>query len=501
MKADFIIIGSGLAGLTSALTLSHSGKVLLLSKGRLGDGSSYYAQGGICAVADNDDVQSHIDDTMRAGAGHNDAAAVHQMVTNSPQAISWLENSGVSFDRRSDGSYALGIEGAHSRPRILHATDFTGRSIQEALLAKLRATERVTIWEDSTALDLIVDNGGCYGVEVLSEGAITPCYAHATILATGGTGQLYQWTTNPLVSTGDGVAIGIRAGAEVEDLEFIQFHPTALRSGDSPLFLISEAVRGAGAYIVNGEGERFLWRFDPRGEMASRDIVARAIFLESNRTDIFIDCRHLGEEYLLNHFPNIYRGVRDRGFDLATELVPVTPAAHYSCGGLRVDLDGRTSITNLFAYGEVARTGVHGANRLASNSLLEAVVFARRLSELSLTGEVRVMPRAARRYSASVPEAVLRIRRELQEMMWKHVGIFRSATGLSFALCSINGWLEEISGIDCENQTIAEVRNMVLVSREITAAARKRSDSLGAHHIVRDADIGISVGGELAVGA
>ncbi len=481
---EFLVIGSGAAGLTSALTLSKKGRVLLVSKGAFGDGSSLYAQGGICVSREADEVQSHIEDTLAAGAEHNDRSAVSVMVESSAEAIDWLEHQGVRFDREPDGAYSQGLEAAHSRPRILHATDFTGRSIQVALVSQARRTPGVTIWDEATALDLIVRDGQCFGAYVLRGGIAHRCFADATVLATGGLGQVYRWTTNPAVSSGDGIALGMRAGAEVADLEFIQFHPTALRADSSPAFLISEAVRGAGAYIVNQSGQRFLFDVDPRGELAPRDIVARAIYDELPVSEVYIDCRHLGLTPLLKRFPNIYQGALDRGFNLATDLVPVTPAAHYSCGGLKVDLDGSTSIAGLFACGEVARTGVHGANRLASNSLLEAVVFARSLMKKPLPKTSRPVSTSCPEYCKATPERFAGLKRRLQHLMWEKVGIVRAEHELRAARAQIEDWSSGITGAGWINEDIAELRNMLLVSAAITQAALNRRVSLGSHFLV-----------------
>lgn len=365
-KYQFIVVGSGLAGLTSALTVVKHGQALLISKGKLKDTATNLAQGGIAAVTGPEDsFASHIEDTLTAGAGHNRKKTVEVLVKEGPAAIEWLKRRGVRFDREP------GREAAHAHRRVMRSSDFTGRVIEAALLKKVRQKQKIQILENCLVKDLIVRNKHCLGVKTAGE-----IYSRNVILATGGLGQIFAYTTNPKLATGDGLAMAYRAGCKVADLEFIQFHPTALKDKSSPLFLLSESLRGDGAYLVNAKGERFV------DELKPRDVLVRAIIKEQNRGEVYLDIRHKGAEFIKRRFPNIYRELKKRGFDLTKEPVPVTPAAHYSCGGVKVDEFGRTNIKNLFAFGEVACTGAHGANRLASNSLLEAVVFPRRLERI-----------------------------------------------------------------------------------------------------------------------
>lgn len=525
METDFIVIGSGLAGLTSSLILANYGKVLLVTKGKLSDGSTNWAQGGIaCAVEASDSWKKHMKDTLIAGAYHNDKKAVEFIVKNAPTAIDWLAKKGVKFEKEKE-KYKTGREGGHSYNRILHATDFTGKVIEMILVRNVRKNKNIKIWQDTLAVDLLIDKGCCLGVKVIRNAthaqflhhrgspSATPevslglinCYARATILATGGLGQIYQWTTNPHVATGDGIAMAYRAGAKLKDMEFIQFHPTALKDGRSPLFLLSEALRGEGAWLVkrkalsvkrkDGEEERFMRDYDKRMELAPRNIVARAIFNEQKKGyTVYLDIRHKGKAFLRKRFPNIYKELKKRGFDLAEDLIPVTPAAHFSCGGVVTDLYGRTNIKNLFAFGEVAATGVHGANRLASNSLLESVVFPLRLAKcfsgFSTIGGVMASqakpatPEVSFRRIVKTPERLIKVRKNLQKLMWEKVGIVRSLQELKEARKQIIKWERELRR-EITNRELLELKNMLLVGRFITEAALKRKKSIGAHFITR----------------
>ncbi len=483
MKTDFLIIGSGLAGLTSALTLKDFGKVLVVSKGALADSSTALAQGGIAAVVEKDDsFESHIRDTLVAGAYHNDKKIVEILVRGGPGAIDWLQNQGVVFDRKS-GNLSPSREAAHSKNRILHVTDFTGRAIETALLSKARKETNIRFWEHSFTLDLITRNKTCFGALVVKNGKVRPIFSRGVILATGGLGQIYEWTTNPTVATGDGVAMAYRAGAKIKDLEFIQFHPTALAQGKSPLFLLSEALRGEGAYLLNGKRERFMNRYDPRLELAPRDIVARAIWEEQKKGPTYLDISHKDAKHITSRFPNIYKELKTRGFDLTHKPVPVTPAAHYSCGGVRVDEFGRTTIPNLFAFGEVACTGVHGANRLASNSLLEAVVFPLRLPKIVNTLPIQIKTFALRPLSFICHPPDNKERNSIRRLMWKHVGIVRQTEDLQKALQTLVKLEAKLKKQEKISASLAETTNMLMVARLITKAAVKRKKSLGAHYI------------------
>jgi len=498
MKHDFIVIGSGLAGLTSALVLKEYGEVLLITKKELTDSASMLAQGGIAAVVDrNDTFASHIKDTLVAGAYHNKKRAVETLIKKSPQAIGWLIKQGVVFDKK-DGEFSLTLEGGHSRRRILHSTDFSGRSIELALINKVKKVKNIEIWQDTSLLELLVRKNSCSGIQIIKHKKVANCYARAVILATGGIGQLYQWTTNPQVATADGLAVGIRADLGVCDLEFIQFHPTALKHNEAPLFLLSEALRGEGAYLIkikdhppaggskikNYEvGDRFMHKVDRRAELAPRDIVARAIYEEQKKgNQVFLDIRHKGETFIKKRFPNLYREVKRRGYDMTKDCVPVTPAAHYSCGGVMTDLYGRTKIKNLFIFGETAYTGVQGANRLASNSLLEAAVFPLRLPEV--IHEVKAgdyFDCELSDYKENIKTGNLR--EDIKKLMWKSAGIVRNHKTMQEAYEKLSEWnseLEKTREINCD---FSEVKNMALVGKYILKLALNRKKSLGAHFV------------------
>lgn len=543
MKTDFIVIGSGLAGLTSSLILSQYGKVLLITKGKLSDGSTNWAQGGIaCAVSENDSWQKHFEDTLIAGAYHNDKKAVEFLVKNAPAAIDWLSKQGVAFEKIK-GKFKIGREGGHSYNRIIHATDFTGKEIELALTKRVKKNRNIKIWEYTFAEKLLVTNKECFGVQLIGSiesaevdmtflrtsqnrpdvpsglkavgvlkkyaspqtlprsrhSLLINCFCRVVVLATGGLGQIYQWTTNPSVSSGDGFVLAHHAGAKLKDMEFIQFHPTALKHGASPLFLISEALRGEGAYLVrikNKNRERFMGNYDKRLELAPRDIVARAIFNEQQKGyEVYLDIRHKGKKFLQKRFPNIFQELKKRGFDLSRDLIPVTPAAHFSCGGVETDLYGRTNIKNLFAFGEVACSGVHGANRLASNSLLEAVVFPLQLSKIisRKSSMIRIIePVYPTRLNLDTehikalrrgPTSLINLREKLQQLMWEKVGIVRRKKDLEEAKEQLKIWEKDLKDLDSTNIELLELKNMLTASHLIIESALKCRKSLGAHFL------------------
>ena len=392
---DVLIIGSGIAGLSVAIKVAQAfpdRRCLIITKQESAESNTRYAQGGIAVVSDlvHDSYEAHISDTLSAGDGLCDRFVVEHVVRHAPLRLRELIEMGADFDRDASGNLVLGREGGHKANRIIHAQDVTGLNISTALLKKACTLPNITILSHHMAVDLITDDavstdGGsrlCRGAIVFNQetGSLERCLAHATVLATGGIGQLYRTTTNPLIATGDGIAMAVRAGARISNMEFIQFHPTALYDpGSSPAFLISEAVRGEGAYLRNSSGERFMFRYHIDGELACRDVVARAIASEIQQGDepfVYLDCTHIPAATLAKHFPNIFETCLSKGIDLRKDFIPVAPAAHYLCGGIDVDLRSRTTIHNLYACGECSNTGLHGANRLASNSLLEATVFA-----------------------------------------------------------------------------------------------------------------------------
>lgn len=384
-ECDVLVVGSGIAGLTAALAASRTKRVALVTKSVITETNTWYAQGGIAgAVGEADSVELHLADTLVVGQGLCDEDVVRAVVGEAPEALADLQDLGVGFDLEAGGEVALAREGGHSLPRVLHSGDATGAAIQGALTKTLRSASGVEVFEQRFLVDLVTAEGRCVGALVLNteSGAFEVYWAGAVVLATGGAGQAYRVTTNPLIATGDGLAAAWRAGAEVADLEFVQFHPTALDHEAAPRFLITEALRGEGAYLLNQEGERFMLGVHPLAELAPRDVVTRAIereVAESERKNVMLDARHLGEEHLRMRFPTIWAACAEAGYNLACDLVPVAPAAHYIVGGVRVDIDGRTTVPGLYASGEVAESGLHGANRLASNSLLEGLVFSRRI--------------------------------------------------------------------------------------------------------------------------
>lgn len=505
-----LVVGSGIAGLWTAIRAAEAGfDVTVVTKAALGDGATPWAQGGIAAAIFAGDAPSrHAADTLAAGAGLGAPAPVGVLTSEGPARIRDLIRFGVAFDRDESG-LARGLEAAHSRARILHAGgDRTGAAIQAALVDTVRRRD-IRVLEQTTLVDLVVERGRVVGIRVIAgaeaaDGAATPreLRADAVVLATGGAGCLYRHTTNPDVATGDGVAAAARAGAAVADLEFVQFHPTALAVPGTPL--ISEAVRGEGAVLRDAEGLRFLLDVDPRAELAPRDVVARAVWrrmAEQGGVPVVLDATHLGAERLAARFPGIDAACRAAGFDWSREPVPVVPAAHYAMGGVVTDLDGRTSLPGLWAVGEVARTGVHGANRLASNSLLEGAVFAERAArDLAVRGRGsdaradvpedrsngRRADTSATPGGVAVPAPVFRQaadartlvdRAELQQLMWDHVGLERDAEGLAAASARLDGWRAP----QVVDRRTAEDRNLLELARLTVAAAVARTGSVGAH--------------------
>jgi L-aspartate oxidase len=483
-QTHIIVVGSGIAGLIAALELSREYKVTLVTKSRLAESNTRYAQGGIAAVMFADDsVAEHIADTLVAGAGLCNPAAVDVLCSEGPQRIRDLIRLGVEFDR-TGAEFSRGLEAAHSHARVLHAGgDATGLNIELALVNAVRAA-RVEVLEHTFACDLVFDAGRVSGLEVLSpEGIRSVLPADALLLASGGAGQLFAHTTNPTVATGDGFAMALRAGAQVADIEFYQFHPTALAAPGS--FLISEAVRGDGAVLRNERGERFMQRVHPDAELAPRDVVARGIAREmasQGGRPVLLDATALGAEFLARRFPTIDAGCRSHGFEWSQTPIPVTPAAHYWMGGIRTDLWGRTSVPGLFAIGEVACTGVHGANRLASNSLLESLVFAWRCAGLLLDrGTDAGLPEWSDDDVATIApheEASTKplTRSALQQIMWDAVGIERSGEGLREAAQRL-----ERAGVDGKSVEDLETANLLQIARVVVKAALAREESRGAH--------------------
>lgn len=479
-----IVVGAGIAGLTTALRAEALGhRVELFVKGALGDGCTAHAQGGIAGVyGAGDSPALHALDTLQSGNGHGDVWAITTLVEGADAAIAALIDAGVAFDRTADGAIARGLEAAHSLPRIAHAGgDATGAAISAALTARLRESQ-VTVHENAFAADLLVAETGVIGIRMI-DGAEHA--ADAVVLATGGAGQLYAHTTNPAETTGDGIAMALRAGAAVADLEFVQFHPTVLAVG-AP-FLISEAVRGAGAVLRDAAGQRFMRAEHPDAELAPRDVVARAVArcAQAQGSPVLLDATAVAD--LAERFPTIDAELRARGLDWSQQPIPVTPAAHYLMGGVTTDVDGRTSLPGLWAVGETARTGVHGANRLASNSLLEGAVFGIRAAEALDTAPLDTAPLLDAPDPAPTPCGDQPFTRAaLQQLMWEHVGLLRTEAGLADAVAQLDAWAAPAP----TTPEAQEDANLLMVARAVASAARARTDSLGAHFRLSPALIG-----------
>ncbi len=490
---DFIIIGSGIAGLYTALLAQEVGTVLILTKGSIDECNTKYAQGGIAAAVGRDDSpELHLKDTLAAGAGLSDPAAARILAEEASDRITDLIRFGVPFDTQ-DGEIALAREAAHSVSRVLHAGgDATGEHIETSLSRQARLSPRIRILEHCLVTQLVTDGGGVCGAVVLDTRARSreEFRCRYLVLASGGGGQLFKLTTNPSVATGDGVALAYRAGAEVADMEFFQFHPTALRLPGAPPFLISEAVRGEGGVLRNAQGRAFMKDYSVAGDLAPRDIVARGILNEMQQTGtdrVYLDVTHLPARVVSARFPSIYHFCREHGLDITTQPIPVAPAAHYMMGGVRTNVWGETNLPGLYAAGETACTGVHGANRLASNSLLEVLIFAKRLvararegADAAATGP-EPYPRPYRLSTAVVavpPQSPLSLA-ALQNLLWEKVGIVRSKEGLEEAKATLAGW-QQVMPLPMDRPSY-ELANLLLVGRLMTEAALLREESRGAH--------------------
>lgn len=508
-RADFLVIGSGLAGLTAALRLAESGDVVLVTKRGMHDSNSDWAQGGISCVMDPEDtLEAHVEDTLATGGGLCDEAAVRGIISRSQTAIKTLESFGVRFERRKGATgYDLGQEAGHSARRVLHAGDITGHEVMKALADKVRAHDRITLCENTMGIDLVTtgwlgEPGGnrCVGAYFLDRlsGAIFSVRADYTLLATGGAGKVYLYTSNPDLATGDGVAMAWRAGLPIKNMEFVQFHPTCLFHPQAKSFLISEAVRGEGARLVNAAGEAFMETYDARAELAPRDIVARAIDHEmKSRGDrsVFLDITHRKVDFLQKRFPNIYGTCLKLGIDMARDPVPVVPAAHYFCGGVEAGINGVTALEGLFVCGETACTGMHGANRLASNSLLEAVVCAEAaaltmrslLDEGSRSGTELAIPEWRAGDAAPSDEAVVVAHNwnEVRTCMWDYVGIVRTNKRLERAKRRIRNVRREIRQYYLDylvTPDVLELRNLAAVAELVIRSAEMRRESRGLHY-------------------
>ncbi|MCW3387413.1 L-aspartate oxidase [Escherichia coli] len=507
-SCDVLIIGSGAAGLSLALRLADQHQVIVLSKGPVTEGSTFYAQGGIAAVFDEtDSIDSHVEDTLIAGAGICDRHAVEFVASNARSCVQWLIDQGVLFDTHvqpnGEESYHLTREGGHSHRRILHAADATGREVQSTLVSKAQNHPNIRVLERSNAVDLIVsDKIGLPGTRRVvgawvwnrNKETVETCHAKAVVLATGGASKVYQYTTNPDISSGDGIAMAWRAGCRVANLEFNQFHPTALYHPQARNFLLTEALRGEGAYLKRPDGTRFMPDFDERGELAPRDIVARAIDHEMKRLGadcMFLDISHKPADFIRQHFPMIYEKLLGLGIDLTQEPVPIVPAAHYTCGGVMVDDHGRTDVEGLYAIGEVSYTGLHGANRMASNSLLECLVYGwsaaeditRRMPDAH--GVSTLPPWDESRVENPDERVVIQHNwHELRLFMWDYVGIVRTTKRLERALRRITMLQQEIDEYYAHfrvSNNLQELRNLVQVAELIVRCAMMRKESRGLH--------------------
>jgi L-aspartate oxidase len=515
MKTDFLVIGSGIAGLSFALKTAlfcPDKKILVITKSREDETNTKYAQGGVAVVNDleNDSFYQHIEDTLTSGDGLCNEKIVEIVVTEGPQRVQEIIGWGAEFDKNAEGDLSLGKEGGHSQSRVIHHKDITGREIERALLAAIHLVPNIEIITHYFVVDLITQHHlgylvtkstpdiCCYGVYVLNQktNEIETVLSRVTLLATGGNGQVYRSTTNPSIATGDGVAMAYRAKGRIENMEFIQFHPTALyQPGTSPSFLITEAVRGQGAILRNIHGEDFMHKYDPRLSLATRDIAARAIDSEMKLTGteyVFLDCRHMDLPLFKEHFPNIYAQCMKSGIDVSRDMIPVVPAAHYSCGGIKTDEYGRSSIQRLYACGECASTGLHGANRLASNSLLEAMVFAHRcyldaVKEVLRADFAEGIPAWNARGTTAPREMILITQslKEVQQVMSDYVGIVRTDTRLHRADRRIDLLHEETEKLYAStilSPQLCELRNLITVGYLIIKCATFRKESRGLHY-------------------
>ncbi|MCX6148111.1 MAG: L-aspartate oxidase [Candidatus Kapabacteria bacterium] len=490
-------MGGGIAGLSFSLKASSYSEIILLSKEELKNSNTMLAQGGVSAVWHNSDsIQKHINDTLTAGDGLCNLETVELVVNKAYDSINDLIHYGVEFTKDKSGEIELAKEGGHSNHRVVHVKDHTGRSIVQVLENKVKSNDKIKILEHHYAVDLIVDGRKCLGASVLNleTNEFINIFADYVVLACGGLGQLYKFNTNPEIATGDGIAMAARAGAEIGDMEFLQFHPTMLFTPNGNSFLISEAVRGFGAELKLKNGESFMKKYHPMGSLAPRDIVARAMFneMQENKTDcVYLDLTQLDQEDFKHHFPSIYNKCKEINLDITIEYLPVVPSAHFICGGIKTDLYGETNINNLFAIGENACTGLHGANRLASNSLLEGLVFADQAS-IKIKDKLNTETNEKHKYDLSnelkVEKINISVTREMvQEIMWDNVGIIRNDSNLLIALETLLSWEKELNNVIkiSINRDVLEIYNLVQCGVLVTQAAINRNENRGGHYKVK----------------
>jgi L-aspartate oxidase len=489
LKTDFLIVGSGIAGLNFALKAAKFGQVTIVTKKEIMESNTNLAQGGIAAVTRKDDsIQSHIDDTLTVGSGLSNKQMVKILAEHGPEAIRNLLSFGVNFDIENNILHST-TEGGHSTARVLHSGDTTGKEIEHKMVENVREHKDIQVFENCYAIDLLVKDAKCIGAKMLDipKRCVFDIFSRVTVLATGGVGYLYLNTSNPDIATGDGIAIAFRAGAVVEDMEFVQFHPTTLNKLGAPHFLISESLRGEGAILVNESGERFMLKHDSMGELAPRDIIARTIFNELKIGPVYLDFHHKGNDFILDRFPMIYNECLKYDIDITKDLIPVSPAAHYLCGGIKTNEYGETSVGNLLAFGECTCTGVHGANRLASNSLLESVVFstlgAKKAKNYLETSIHSLPPNTVKFANIDTPELTY-LKADLRKSMWDYVGIIRNNENISLMLRKLGRLHSRLLAIGDSgvNSRFLELVNMVTVANFITTAACARTESRGTHY-------------------
>ncbi|MGC8970954.1 MAG: L-aspartate oxidase [bacterium] len=490
---DTIIVGSGIAGLYTALNIKNKSRTLVVTKGDIKESNSYNAQGGIAAaIGEDDSPEIHFQDTIKAGDGLCNPDAVKILVYNAPSIVEDLIRLGVEFDRDETGKLELGREGAHSKRRVLHSRgDSTGKAIMDVIIRHI-IEEEIPFRDQIMVLELIVEDGICKGVLVWDKRTeeVYPLFSKAVVLATGGIGQIYPFTTNPSVACGDGLAIAYNAGAELCDMEFVQFHPTVLKHPSAPPLLITESIRGEGGILRNINGERFVPKYHEMGELAPRDVVSRIITEEMEKTNsdhVYLDITHLPKDFILSHFPTIYHECLKYGIDITKDYIPVAPGAHYMMGGILTNLKGETSIKGLYACGECAGTGIHGANRMASNSLLEGLVFGKIIAQevsnyVINNGEINAVENIKVEEKKVFKGEILReFRVRMQHLMWRYCGIKREEEGLEFLLEELEKMQLEVEDLPVSNFQDIETKNMILLARLIAESALERKESRGAH--------------------